>query len=131
MSEGRLKVVGKARARRYQLSTTETAIPAILSPHIQPLKVPHFDKSLEQLIPLSSIALSIQTNVRQPIQARQPVGYNREFLNKYRSNEIYYLSESIRKHLFVIGKPPDAFCLDGAVTDTIAFERHVRNCSAH
>jgi Fic family protein len=60
------------------------------------------------LIPLSSIALSIQANVRQPIQARRPIGYNREFLNQYRPNETYYLSEGTRNHLFDIGKSTDS-----------------------
>jgi hypothetical protein len=54
------------------------------------------------------MALSIQENVRQPIQARCPVGYNRKFLDKYRPNEPYYLSENTRNHLFEIGKSPDS-----------------------
>ncbi len=83
--EGRLNALGKARARRYHLPTI-----------------------IEQLIPLSSTAWSIQTHVRQPIQARRPVGYNREFLDKYRPNETYYLSEHMRKHLFEIGKSTDS-----------------------
>ena len=63
---------------------------------------------IENLIPLSPIALAIQEAVRKPIQARRPVGYNREFLDTYRPNETYYLSEATRKHLFSIGKSPDS-----------------------
>jgi hypothetical protein len=98
VKEGHLHTVGKARSRRYCLPTLEsekaTDVPLTIIP-------------VEKLIPLSSIALSIQENVRRPIQARRPVGYNREFLNKYRPNETYYLSEITRKHLFEIGKSPD------------------------
>ncbi len=63
---------------------------------------------MEITIPLSSIALSIQAKVRQPIQARIPIGYNREFLNKYRPNETFYLSQITRDHLLKVGKSPDS-----------------------
>ena len=99
LREGRLSVMGKARSRRYHLPTpkSERAIPAVSAA----------DKQIEKLIPLSSTALAIEAYVRQPIQSRKPVGYNREFLDKYRPNETFYLSESTRKHLFRIGKSPD------------------------
>lgn len=57
-----------------------------------------------KLIPLSPQAELIQDKVTQPIQKRHNVGYNREFLDGYRPNITYYLSENIRKHLFEIGK---------------------------
>jgi Fic family protein len=46
--------------------------------------------------------------VCRPIQARHPVGYNRDFLNNYRPNETHYLSEKERNHLLAIGKSPDS-----------------------
>lgn len=95
--EARLNALGKARSRRYLLPITDTE-PVIFSMKDAPLTS----------IPLSSTALSIQANVHEPIQARCPVGYHREFLNNYRPNETYYLSEKIRNHLFEIGKSPDA-----------------------
>lgn len=109
--EGLLKTSGNARARRYHLPHTESekATPVILSQDTSSAKDAHLaSKQIEKLIPLSPTALSIQANVRQPIQARRPVGYNREFLDKYRPNETYYLSENTRKHLFEIGKSPDS-----------------------
>ena len=106
--EGRLTALGKARSRRYHLPTTESkeTTTVTLSPDIPPSSSPAV-KQLETLIPLTSTALSIQANVRQSIQARRPVGYNRKFLDKYRPNETYYLSESTRDHLLEIGKSPD------------------------
>ncbi len=95
--EARLNALGKARSRRYLLPITDTE-PVIFSMKDAPLTS----------IPLSSTALSIQANVHEPIQARRPVGYHREFLNNYRPNETYYLSEKTRNHLFEIGKSPDA-----------------------
>lgn len=101
VAERRLNVLGKTRSRRYYL-------PAALSQSTPSEKITPIDnKQIEKLIPLSSTALSIQANISQPIQARCPVGYNREFLDKYRPNETYYLSESTRNHLFKIGKSPD------------------------
>lgn len=103
--EGRISVFGNARARRYHLPIANSeSIPVIIAQDFPSVKEA---SQIENLIPLSSTALSIQAHVRQPIQARRPVGYNREFLDKYRPNETYYLSESTRNHLFEIGKSPD------------------------
>lgn len=55
-------------------------------------------------ISLSPEAESIQKQVIRPIQARTPVGYNIQFLDEYRPNVTYYLSESIRQRLFEMGK---------------------------
>jgi Fic/DOC family len=98
ITKNRLNASGKARSRRYHLPSLESS-EIVLSQNI-PLDT-------ENLIPLSPIALSIQANVRQVIQARRPIGYNREFLNKYRPNETFYLSENMRNHLLEIGKSPD------------------------
>lgn len=55
-------------------------------------------------IPLSDASLEIQRRITQPIQARMPVGYNRKFLDHYRPNETYYLSETTRRRLMELGK---------------------------
>ncbi len=110
LKEGRLNISGSTNSRRYHLRKAQDEIDAseVSSADISPAKDPFLGSSqLEKLIPLSQEALSIQSNVRRPIQARRPVGYNREFLDRYRPNETYYLSESIRNHLFEIGKSPD------------------------
>lgn len=103
--ENRLYAVGKARATRYHIPYTENNRVTSL---IFSEDIPLVDNSapvgkIENLISLSPLALSIQAEVRQPIQGRRPVGYNREFLDKYRPNETYYLSESMRNHLFEMG----------------------------
>lgn len=102
--EGRLITLGKARSQRYQVPNSEHATPLIFS---TPKDASIESEQIESLIPLSATALSIQAHVRQPIQARRPVGYQPEFLDQYRPNETYYLSENIRKHLLEIGKSPD------------------------
>lgn len=97
-----LHISGKARSRRYHLPTTQVE-PSIVP---QIAKIPPLHQQIT-LISFSPTALSIKTHVRQPIQARQPVGYSREFLDKYRPNETYYLSQGTRNHLFEIGKSTD------------------------
>lgn len=109
--EGRLSALGQARARKYQLPQKylPPQMPTMFVLHESPgqYTVRSRNSHTEQLISLSPIALSIQENVRQPIQARRPTSYNREFLDKYRPNETYYLSESMRRHLYEIGKSPE------------------------
>lgn len=58
----------------------------------------------EILIPLSPEAKAVEKQVRQPLVQRTPVGYNRAFLDDYRPNETYYLSEVIRDELLSKGQ---------------------------
>lgn len=101
-AEKRLTISGKARSILYHPPLKKNDL---IIDYKEGAKsdFPVFEKA----IPLSNEALSIQMEIRQPIQARRPVGYNRDFLNKYRPNESYYLTENMRKHLFAIGKSPD------------------------
>ena len=45
--------------------------------------------------------------VDQPPEARKPVAYQRDFLNAYRPNETWYLSESLRRQLHNMGRATD------------------------
>jgi len=56
-------------------------------------------------VPLSEASQEIRKYISQPVTARKPVGYNREFLDSYRPNETFYLSEEQRAHLAQVGKP--------------------------
>ena len=56
-------------------------------------------------LPLSQASLEIQAYLRQPPEARKPVGYNREFLDSYRPNVTAYLSQAGRAHLRAVGTP--------------------------
>lgn len=62
----------------------------------------------EFYIPTSIESQSILDYVRQPIQQRKPVGYDRSFLESYHPNESHYLSLEIRQHLHNIGRSPDS-----------------------
>lgn len=98
IAEGRLKKTGKARSTLYHLVVLENIMP--IADNI------NTSKKINKIISLSAASSSIEKNVRRPIQARHPVGYNHEFLNKYRPNQTCYLSDVTRKHLLEIGKSP-------------------------
>lgn len=57
----------------------------------------------EAAVSLSSESQKIRAYLRQPLAARKPVGYNREFLNAYRPGETFYLPEGARARLAEIG----------------------------
>ncbi|MEK6663037.1 MAG: Fic family protein [Pseudomonadota bacterium] len=61
----------------------------------------------EVYVPTSPEGAEIRAYVRQPIQLRKPVGYDRSFLEAYRPNETFYLAPEIREHLHHIGRSPD------------------------
>jgi hypothetical protein len=58
----------------------------------------------EPVIPLSEAGTSIRDYVRQAPEARKPVGYDRKFLDRYRPNISFYLTEQDRAHLATVGR---------------------------
>jgi hypothetical protein len=99
----RLKVEGRGRGSRYRIVPIDTEIrpqPATLS-----IKAPA--PQVEIYIPISPEGQSIKQAVREPLQNRQPVGYNRAFLDAYRPNETFYLPAHTRQHLLELGQSPD------------------------
>lgn len=85
---GRLRLTGDGRAARYHLGGE--AIP---------------EPEAADVVPLSPEGQALLAYVRQSVAARQPVGYDRAFLDGYRPNETFYLTEAHRAHLATIGKP--------------------------
>ncbi len=92
VKERRLEGLGKTRARKYKV------LP------VPPQKVLKVEFSS---ISLSKEGLEIELNVSQPIQARRPVSYEREFLEDYQPNITYYLPAALRKRLLEIGSSED------------------------
>ena len=62
---------------------------------------------IEIYVPISPEAGVIKQAVREPIQNRNPVGYNRAFLDGYRPNDTFYLPEETRQHLLKMGRSPN------------------------
>lgn len=54
-------------------------------------------------IPLSADSRDILTYINQPIEARKPIGYQRDFLDSYQPNRSAYLPESLRRQLHKMG----------------------------
>jgi Fic family protein len=62
------------------------------------------EDSDELVIPLSEAGTSIRDYVRHVPEARKPVGYDRKFLDLYRPNVSFYLTEQDRAHLAAVGR---------------------------
>lgn len=58
----------------------------------------------EAAIPLSTHAQEVEALVRQPLARRQPVGYNRAFLDGYRPNVTWLLPQDVRQDLLSHGQ---------------------------
>jgi hypothetical protein len=99
VEQGRLTVAGRARASRYRLPLVHAKLNVAIP-------VPQFEARGETYVPLSSSGQEIKLAVRQPIQERLPVGYNRDFLDSYRPNDTFYLPAEVRRDLTRIGGPP-------------------------
>ena len=94
-----LTMVGAGRWTRYRLPrTVDVAFRAVAGS-------PTVSVRAEVLPPLSKPGTDVQEYVRQPPAARHPVGYDRAFLDSYRPNETFYLSEAEREHLRGVGRP--------------------------
>lgn len=88
--EGRVQVTGKGPGTRYHLENVASAAEraAVES---------------GSLIPLSKSSREIRRAVTLPVEHRLPVGYRRVFLERYRPNESYYLSVTMRDRLRTVG----------------------------
>ncbi len=93
-----VKAEGEGRARRYFRADTQSgsAVPATIVDRFPPF------------IPLSADSQDILAYIDQPLEARKPVGYQRDLLDAYRPNETWYLSEPLRRQLHRMGRTADA-----------------------
>jgi hypothetical protein len=98
VNEQRLVPEGDRRWRKYRTRQD------------QRIEVPSGALTLEPAIPFppSKAAIDIQKYLLQPVTARKPVGYNRDFLESYRPNVTAYLSPAERARLRDAGNPNTA-----------------------
>ncbi|MCZ6724155.1 MAG: Fic family protein [Gammaproteobacteria bacterium] len=102
VKQGRLVVEGRGRGSNYKISSAAAGVHATTVK----LKIKEHAAQVETYIPISPQGNIIKQAVREPIQNRIPVGYNRAFLDEYRPNDIYYLSEETRQRLLDMGRSP-------------------------
>ena len=104
VDSNRLVMEGVGRSVRYRVPPVQAgqarARAGIVTAQAQPV-VPW--------IPLSEPGAEIRERVRRPLAGRTPVGYKRAFLDSYRPNAAFYLSQADRAQLQQVGR-----------TDTIA-----------
>lgn len=91
LASGRIAAIGEGRARRY------TSIHLSREPERDPAA------TFPAHIPLSADSQDIVDYITQPLMARSPVGYQREFLESYVPNESYYLSKPLQQQLHRMG----------------------------
>ena len=97
VDEKRLVTEGERRWVKYRVRKDQ---------HIEiPAGTLELEPQTAIVLPLSRAAIEIQKYLQQPISARKPVGYNREFLESYRPNETAYLSPAERARLRDTGNP--------------------------
>jgi Fic family protein len=89
---GVIEAHGDARARRYVAASLKVG---------DALEI---DNGFPTGIPLSADSMDILAYIDQPLHARTPVGYQREFLDAYLPNRTWYLSQSLRRRLHSIGR---------------------------
>lgn len=96
----RLTVEGRGRGSRYRLPAKGGTASISGSGRVQARG--------EAYVPISPKGEFIKQAVREPIQNRRPVGYNRAFLDAYRPNDTFYLTQEIRQRLLALGRSPGA-----------------------
>jgi DNA-binding transcriptional ArsR family regulator len=99
---GRIVAEGEGRGAKYRMPAA--AQPLAMAVENAPA-APEAAAAEEEAVPLSAASKEIRRYMSQPVTARKPVGYNREFLDSYRPNETFYLSDEQRGHLAKVGKP--------------------------
>ncbi len=92
IGDGRIVAVGEGRARRYFAVKRAAGGPS-----------PTEEEVFPSPIPLSVDSRDILAYVDRPLEARKPVGYQRDFLDAYQPNETWYLPEPLRRQLRKMG----------------------------
>ncbi len=99
VNSGRLRMVGNGRWAKYQPAATDASICDVSSLH---------EDGYGHPIKLSDQGRAVRDYLRKPVAAREPVGYDRNFLDRYEPNSTFYLDNAERAHLMDIGKPQTA-----------------------
>lgn len=92
---GEILASGNSKSRRYFDASHEKS----------KNEVPKSGKEVyPKFIPLSADSKDILSYIDQSFEARKPIGYQSDFLESYRPNETWYLSEPLRRQLYKMGK---------------------------
>lgn len=100
---------GAGKSRRYFVARTKSNVDVLTDSN----------DIFPDFIPLFADCQDIQTYIEHAPIARKPVGYQRDFLDSYRPNETWYISESLRHQLHKMGKTADVNEPAGTYSRTI------------
>ncbi len=100
IKQKRLAVEGRGKGTRYKISPEKKVL------HVKTSTLEFQGQAVQvgAYIPVSAEAKVVKQAVHEPIQTRNPVGYNRAFLDDYRPNETFYLSAETRQRLLEMGR---------------------------
>jgi Fic/DOC family len=101
---GAVKAEGIRRGRRYFPAGNDAAPTAADAGRPA---TPSGPEAATSSLAISTAGQQVQALVHRPIADRAPVGYQREFLERYVPNETEYLSENLKTHLRALGRTPD------------------------
>jgi fido (protein-threonine AMPylation protein) len=102
-ASGAIRAQGAGKARRYfaaDVPGSAIALPRASLAIAEAAPAPEY-------VPLSDEGHAIRELVRQPVVRRSPVGYRREFLDRYEPNVTSYIPERVALHLLEIGRTPN------------------------
>jgi hypothetical protein len=100
IEQKRMVAEGRGKGRRYRLpviSGEAHPVSGGAKPEVRG----------EVYVQVSPEGEAIKQAVREPIQNRSPVGYNRTFLDDYRPNETFYIPLETRQRLLDMGRSQD------------------------
>ncbi len=89
-SDGAIRAIGEGRGRRYLPREPDMPVGA--------------SEDFPGGIPVSEDSQDILAYLDRPVEARAPVGYQRELLAEYRPNQTYYLPAPLRRRMQAIGR---------------------------
>jgi hypothetical protein len=101
-----IRAEGIRRGRRYFEIPVPTAA-QVIRPQTGALNVTGTPSQVTLSVPISIAGGEIQNFVRRPLADRQPVGYQRDFLEGYVPNETNYLPEVVKALLQELGRTHD------------------------
>jgi fido (protein-threonine AMPylation protein) len=102
VAEGRVELVGQGPSTRYRLRS-----PAADTPARDPERASVPKLAEEPYVPLTLDGSAVRDLIRRPIMERQPVGYDRGWLEAYRPGLDWLLPEAMRAELHTLGRTPD------------------------
>ena len=108
---GQARAVGEGRGRRYVAAAPQRyppPLPATVLHVREPGPPPAWGlDDLPTCLALSPEGREVWAYVGQPLTARAPVGYQRDWVDGYVPGRTFYLPEPVRRQLHAMGRTPD------------------------